>query len=142
MHRIEESITIAAPLERVFALIADIESYPSFLPTIKQAKILRRGKGWCEARFVIDLLQRLEYTVRMTLKPPRGLRCKLIEGEMMSHNDGEWKLTALSRGKTKATYRMEVKLTTWIPQSVVKALIATGLVDMLDHFRDHAEAKP
>ncbi|MBI4127037.1 MAG: SRPBCC family protein [Deltaproteobacteria bacterium] len=139
MPRIERSMLLRASPEQCYNVIADIESYPRFLPTIKAVNILRKGKGWCEATFTVDLLKRLEYTVRVSFSSPSEVRWTLVKGDMMTQNDGGWMLSPEGKGKTKATYSMDVAFSTWIPQTMVASVVASGLPDMFERFQKRIE---
>jgi len=71
------------PCAALFALIADVESYPTFLPLWRGARILRRNgdRLWVEQRIGAGPL-RLRFHSRALLHPPEALRIEVADGPL------------------------------------------------------------
>jgi coenzyme Q-binding protein COQ10 len=46
MPSVEVSEQIRGELNRVYELVADMESYPRFMPSLNRLEVLERGEGW------------------------------------------------------------------------------------------------
>jgi coenzyme Q-binding protein COQ10 len=46
MPSVEVSEQIRGELNRVYELVADMESYPRFMPSLNKLEVLERGEGW------------------------------------------------------------------------------------------------
>lgn len=69
-----DSRIIPAPLDAVYALVADVERYPEFLPLWREAEIVRRWDGGYETQQVIGLGPiRERFTTRTLLMPPNRI---------------------------------------------------------------------
>ncbi len=69
-----DSRIIAAPLDEVFALVADVERYPDFLPLWREAEIVRRWDGGYETQQVIGLGPiRERFNTHTVLQPPNRI---------------------------------------------------------------------
>lgn len=71
-HRESRVVTIAA--ERMFALVADVERYPEFLPLMREATVIRRYASAYETEQVLALgLLAYRFHTRTELNPPHSI---------------------------------------------------------------------
>jgi ribosome-associated toxin RatA of RatAB toxin-antitoxin module len=103
---------IDAPLERVWALVEDVEAAPEWQGGLKSLRAIERdGDGratLCESESDAKV-RTLKSTVRFTYAGPTELRWRQEKGEMKSV-DGSWELQDLGDGRTRATYSLDVDL--------------------------------
>jgi ribosome-associated toxin RatA of RatAB toxin-antitoxin module len=139
------SAEIAAPLDRVWALVEDVEAAPEWQGGLKSMRAIERdGEGrptLCESESDAKV-RTIKSTVRFTYAGPTALRWRQEQGEMKSV-DGSWQLEALGDGRTRATYSLEVDL-----GRMLGLVIRGPLVDVLrgmlvnaraDELKQHAE---
>lgn len=132
------TISIAAPPTDFMALLTDFASYPSFLPDMREAKVLRSKPGEWEVRFTLQVIRRLTYTLRLTQPDPLSLRWSLVEG-LFRANEGGWRLSATGDGQsTEAHYEIDIQLGMFVPGNIVRSLVDKGLPETLDRFRQEA----
>lgn len=134
-----QKILIKAPVQTVFDVIVDFESYPKFLPEMKSAKM-----DWCDDRemevsFKVSLIKEVTYTLKVELDPPHGVYWKLKRGDLMKTNTGSWELKEKGDNATEATYSIDVTFGLWIPKAVTDALVAKNLPQTLKRFKKRAE---
>ena len=104
MARIEKSIEIKVPVEKVWAVCSDIEGYPKFMETVKEVK--RTG----------------DRTSHWKLEPGgRAMECDAETTEIIEQkrlvwrstgdfqSEGSWRLEATGEG-TRVTHLMDYKL--------------------------------
>jgi carbon monoxide dehydrogenase subunit G len=103
---------IDAPLDRVWALIEDVESAPEWQGGLKSMRALERdGEGratLCESESDAKV-RTIKSNVRFTYGGPTALSWRQEKGELKSV-DGSWDLEDLGGGRTRATYSLEVDL--------------------------------
>jgi carbon monoxide dehydrogenase subunit G len=103
---------IDAPLERVWALIEDVEAAPHWQGGLKSIRAIERdGDGratLCESESDAKV-RTIKSMVRFTYGGPTELRWRQEKGEMKSV-DGSWELQDLGDGRTRATYSLDVDL--------------------------------
>jgi carbon monoxide dehydrogenase subunit G len=103
---------IDAPLERVWALVADVERAPDWQGGLKEMSVLERdGEGravLCESQSDAKV-RTIKSIVRFTYDDPDRLSWRQEKGELKSV-DGSWDLADLGDGRTRATYSIEVDL--------------------------------
>ncbi len=141
MAAASKTITIDAPLEKVFQTITSYDQYPQFLSEVKELKTTNRAGSQVDVHYKVEVMKTIKYTLRMKEEAPTRVSWSLVEGEFMKENQGSWQLEAAGEGKTKATYSIEMKLGALVPQSIVKALVETSLPKMLDAFKKRAEGR-
>jgi coenzyme Q-binding protein COQ10 len=142
MPQAETEILIEAPLEHVFDVIADYERYPEFLPEMKSVRVESRRDGICVARFDVEIVMRISYTLRLREERPHGVTWSLSEAGMLELNEGGWRLASTPEGHTHARYGVELKLRGLIPKSVSTRLVGESLPQMLRRFKARAEGAP
>src|SRR5918996_6406442 len=134
------SIVIDAPVEKVFQVVTDYDRYAEFLPEVKRVSSKRSGNQ-VEVHYEVDVIKRIQYTLRMQEEPPHRVTWSFVKGEMMKDNHGSWALEPGGEGKTKATYTIDMALGPLVPKAIVKALVEGSLPKMLDAFKRRAESR-
>ena len=135
----QKSIRVAVDPETFFQVITDYEAYPDILPDMEFAEIISREDGVTTARFTINLIKRVSYTLRLVERPYEGLSWSLVEGPFKL-NSGSWKLEALDDGRTLAHYTVEVKVGVFVPSSITNRLVGKPLPALLEAFKRRAES--
>jgi len=109
VREVQRSAIVPYPAEAMFALVADVESYPEFLPGCTASTILSREPGGLVASLALSKGPfSSSFTTRNTLEPPRRLTMELVEGPFSSLH-GEWTLTPLA-GSSAAGCRIELRV--------------------------------
>jgi ribosome-associated toxin RatA of RatAB toxin-antitoxin module len=106
------SAEIEAPIERVFAIAADVEGSPRWQPEIKVAECLERDGDGNQVLVHMETdakVRTLGADVRFGYEAPTRIEWSQEEGELKAV-DGSWELEDLGEGRTRATYRLEVDL--------------------------------
>jgi ribosome-associated toxin RatA of RatAB toxin-antitoxin module len=133
------TITINAPVEKVFDIITNYDRYPEFLPEVKKITTGKRQGNTVEVHYEVDVVKRIRYSIRVTEDRPKRMSWTFIEGEVMKDNKGSWTLEPEGEGKTRATYNVEMALGALIPKAIINTLTETQLPKMLDAFKRRAE---
>ena len=107
------SITIAAPPERVMAVIADFAAYPAWADQIYGVEVLKPGDGVRaeRVRFTMDAgAIKDSYTLDYVwASDGRSVRWTLVKGQIQKAQDGSYAL-ADRGGSTTVTYSLAVDL--------------------------------
>jgi coenzyme Q-binding protein COQ10 len=139
MAATEQSVRVNVPPEAFYKVIADYESYPDILPEMEFAQILERTNNTVTARFTINLIKRVSYTLKLVEDDPQGLSWSLVEGPFKK-NSGGWRLERTDDGGTLAHYSVEVNVGLFVPKSVSNRLVGKTLPALLAHFKKRAES--
>jgi ribosome-associated toxin RatA of RatAB toxin-antitoxin module len=128
---------IEAPLDRVWAVVEDVEIAPEWQGGLDAMQVLERdGDGravLCEAHNDAKV-RTIKSVVRFTYKGPTSLRWHQEKGELKSV-EGSWELEDLGDGRTKATYWIEGEL-----GRMLGMVIRGPLIDLLRHVLAGARA--
>lgn len=97
---------VNCPLEKVYELVADIESYPKFLPWCHGAKILKRLPNVVEASLILSKggLSK-SFATRNTMTPGKEIKMELLSGPF-KRLDGLWTFETMPGG-TKVSLHLE-----------------------------------
>lgn len=121
-------VVIDAPIEKVFAVAADIENAPAWQPTIKDATVLERdadGRQTLVSTVTDGKVRDLRAKLVFTYDEPTELRWRQDTGDLKSAV-GSWTFRELDNDTTEATYSMTVEL-----GRILGMLIRGPLVDAL-----------
>ncbi|RME20865.1 MAG: SRPBCC family protein [Deltaproteobacteria bacterium] len=143
MSGVERQIEISAPIEKVFDVVADVESYPQFLDSLGMVgiEVLESGDGFKTVKHTVRKMgTNVSYTLRYELDKPNRIEWSFVEGQMMKDNRGFWKLEKIDDNRTRATYSVDVKFGMLVPKSLVNAMVSKELPQMLDAFKKRAES--
>ena len=135
------SIVFNAPLDKCFAVIADYERYPDFLPEVKKIRTSNRRGNEVDVHYEAEVVKVIKYTLHLKEEKPNRVSWSFIEGEFMKDNKGGWVLEDAGDGKTKATYNIEVTVGALVPKTIVNALVDTQLPKLLDNFKKRIETQ-
>lgn len=98
MREIKHSALVAQPPRRLFDLINDIDSYPSFIPWCTHARVLSRSDREIVATIGVQRGPlKSEFTTRNELEQDRRIVMHLVTGPFKML-EGEWLLTPISEG--------------------------------------------
>jgi ribosome-associated toxin RatA of RatAB toxin-antitoxin module len=108
-----QSIEIAAPPDRVMAVVSDLESYPEWADGIKEAEVLSSdavGRP-AQARFVLEkAVVKDEYTLAYDWADDgMSVSWHLVKGQMQKAQIGSYDLRQVGDGTT-VTYTLSVEL--------------------------------
>jgi ribosome-associated toxin RatA of RatAB toxin-antitoxin module len=131
-------IDIHAPLETVYDIITDFESYPEFLSETKEVEVVHSTGKSATVLFKINLIRKIIYTLEIKMTPHKTVTWHLVEGDLMKKNSGKWKLTE-KKGVTNAHYEIDMEFSGLVPKAISNKLIGSSLPTMMKAFRDRAE---
>ncbi len=139
MPKITKAIDIKSPIEKVFKLILDFESYPEFLPEVKSARILKKSSAHIEVEFIVNLIVESNYALKFSPKRPNVISWTMIKGKNMKSNTGSWELSSKGKELTHVIYNVEIEFDWFVPSSVARSLMENSLPKMLENFKSRAE---
>ncbi|MDI9349538.1 MAG: type II toxin-antitoxin system RatA family toxin [Candidatus Symbiobacter sp.] len=140
-HR-EQKLLPYAPAQ-IFALVADIEQYPQFLPWCLAARVKSRGPApdsgeWLLADLVIGYkLIRESYTSRVILNPPRVIEVTYTQGPFKSlHN--LWRFSEHD-GHCQVDFALDFEFKSGFLQKMIEPFFADAVRRMVAAFELRAD---
>jgi ribosome-associated toxin RatA of RatAB toxin-antitoxin module len=140
--RAVESIVVEVAPEEFYKILTGYEEMPTFIEGLDKIRVdSRDGKSVVVTYFVTVMARQIQYTLRLTHESEREISWKLVSGEFMKENSGRWLLEEAGKGRTKATYELQMGFGMLVPGAVVSQLQKTSLPKMLQQYKAHAEKK-
>ncbi|MBN8555353.1 MAG: SRPBCC family protein [Deltaproteobacteria bacterium] len=135
---IEREILINAPIDKVFKVIRDFESYPEFLSTTHSAKE-KKLKNKIVVDFSVEVIKSIHYSLEFKVTEPTEVSWTFLKGDLMKKNSGSWELEAVSDKKTKALYKIDIDFGWMVPKMIIDQVTKTQLPQTLEAFKKRAE---
>ena len=106
MARVEKSVLVAHPPERMFALVDRVEDYPVFLPWCGGSELVSRDEHHTVATIHIAYMGiRQSFTTENAKIHPRAMKIKLRDGPFSSL-EGDWAFIPLGEDACKVEFRL------------------------------------
>jgi len=136
IHR--EKRTLPYTPEQMFALVADVERYPEFLPWCLACRIRSRES---EDVFTADLqvgfrMVREQFTSRVTLEPPRGITVEYLRGPFQ-HLTNQWTFESAPEG-TAVDFFLTFEFRSRLLQALIGVLFEEAVHRMVSAFETRA----
>ena len=107
MNALNKSALLGFSASRVFDLVADIESYPEYLPGCVGSTILESSQTEVVARLDLEHYGiRQSFTTRNVMTPYDAIALHLIEGPFDCFQ-GEWKFQSLGESASKVSLNLK-----------------------------------
>jgi ribosome-associated toxin RatA of RatAB toxin-antitoxin module len=114
-----EHMSVTAPPERCYTVVADIERYPEWAADIKEVTVDERdgeGRPSLVTFRAAAFGRSTSYTLRYDYgEAPRALAWRLTRGDITTKLDGNYVFEGAEGGGTDVTYHLEVELKVPIP---------------------------
>jgi coenzyme Q-binding protein COQ10 len=137
MPRHEEQATLAYSAEELFAVVADIKDYPSFVPWCSGARILRADQQAIIADLVIGFGPFQEsFRSQVTLDPPRQLKVHAIEGPL-EHLTNTWTFMPVG-SKTHVDFVIDFQFKSHLLDHVANGMFYEAATRMMAAFESRA----
>jgi ribosome-associated toxin RatA of RatAB toxin-antitoxin module len=133
-----KTIVFDAPPDKCYEIVWDFAKYPVFVKELKNVEMLSREKGKVRAEFTIKVIKEIKYTLDIVGKTPTDINWTLVHG-FFKKNDGGWHFEDLGKGRTEATYTVDVDFGLLVPPAVVRMLQESNLPKMLEAFKKRIE---
>lgn len=139
-----KTITIAAPPEQCYEIVADFERYPEWVNDIAAAEVVERdaeGRPRDVEYTVSALGRKAHYTLRYDYaKAPVALRWELVEGDIMKAIDGAYQFAPSAEldGGTDVTYDLSIDLIVPMP-GFLKRRAEARILNTVHHLKSRAE---
>ena len=145
MPTVESSVSINAPVEKVFALARDIESFPQFMPDLKKVTILEKSP---EGNRIVSEFVGYIKDFRLTIKwveedhwdeQAKTCNFSLVRGDFKSYS-GTWKFEP-EAGGTKYTSVIDFEYNIPLIGPIIKSLVAKLMKQNVDNMLNAIKAK-
>lgn len=133
-----EQRVIACPPERFFDIVADVESYPEFLPFWRDAKVYRRVGHVYYTRQEIGIgPMRESFRSKTVLEPPTQI--DIVSSEQMFKEFAiHWKFRPTSDGECQVRFKLSIEARSGLLRKIMDALLTDTARGMVSAFERRA----
>lgn len=119
---------------QMFALVADIERYPEFVPWVTAAKVLKREENTIIGQLEMERAGvREKFTTRNDFEAPTRMSLALVEGPFRLL-DGLWTFEALGDRGTKIRLTIRFEFKNPITAMLLSRAFEKNCAEMVDAF--------
>lgn len=138
-----ESITIAAPLDRIWAIATDLERYPVWTHDVKDVVVVSRdaeGRPHEVAFRTAALGRTTHYTLAYDYSgAPNRLAWTMVKGDIQRSIDGAFRFEPTPDGGTSVRYDLAIELVVPLP-GFVKRRAERRILNAIKELKAFAEA--
>jgi len=139
VKRIARSAIVQRSAETVYALVEDIESYPSFLPRCLAVEVRERSPGRTVAALTFGFPGlRQSFTTENSNYPGRAIDLRLLEGPFRRFT-AAWRFTPLGAEAAEIEFSMAYEFTNPLLAKALSPLFENLADSMVRAFRQRAE---
>jgi ribosome-associated toxin RatA of RatAB toxin-antitoxin module len=140
VKRVSRSAIVEHSAESLYALIEDIESYPTFLPWCRGASVQSRNENRTVATLSVGLRGiRQSFTTENRNTPGRAIQMRLVQGPFR-HFAANWRLTPLGPHAVRIEFTMVYEFSSRILARLLEPLFSQIADTMVDAFVRRADA--
>ncbi|OGI40940.1 MAG: ubiquinone-binding protein [Candidatus Muproteobacteria bacterium RBG_16_64_10] len=139
MTRIQRSALVSYSAHEMFVLVADIASYPQFLPWCGGARVLSANED--EVIASIDIAYggvHKAFTTRNLLQKDKMMELRLLEGPF-SHLQGFWRFDPLDAQACRISFDLEFEISNKLLGVVLGKVFSTIAGEMVEGFHRRAQ---
>jgi ribosome-associated toxin RatA of RatAB toxin-antitoxin module len=139
MHRIDRSIIVPYSAAQMFALVADVDQYPHFLPWCGGASARLRNDGDIDATIEIQFKGvRSRFTTRNRHVAAKEIAMTLVEGPFR-RLDGGWHFRALRADGCKVSLQLQYLFAAGLLGRAIAPVFEVIAGSMIEGFSRRAE---
>ena len=140
MKSVTRSAIVEHSAESLFALIEDIESYPTFLPWCRGARVQARAENRSVATLSVGVrgIQQ-SLTTENLITPGTAIDMRLVEGPFKQFS-ANWRLTPLGDHAARVEFAMAYVFSSRVLAKLLEPLFGQIADTMVDAFVRRADA--
>lgn len=140
--RVHQTVELPFTCDQLFDLVADIESYPLFLPHWRSARIVRREADTLYVEQEVGLplpLLRFRFHSIATLECPHRLHIRTLDGPV-GNLEICWQFGRVSAKSSRVTFTVHMDRGFGAQKTLISHVVENSSKSLLDHFAARAHA--
>lgn len=129
-----------APIDKVYQVIVDYESYPEFVDGVSDVKVIEQDEKGALVEYNLNMIKTFTYRLKLHHDRPHSVTWEFESGDFFKKNRGAWKLKDLGNGKTEVDYEVELEVKVFAPKAIINKLATKSLPAMLESYHKRAKA--
>jgi ribosome-associated toxin RatA of RatAB toxin-antitoxin module len=140
MHRVDRSVLLPYSAQQMYDLVADVKSYPQFLPWCAGVHLKYRPDGTLEARLDLDYRGvRSHFTTHNRQAAPESIHMHLLDGPFR-RLDGHWHFKPLANQGCKVQLRLQYQFAAGLLGRAIQPVFEFIAGSQIEAFSRRAEA--
>jgi ribosome-associated toxin RatA of RatAB toxin-antitoxin module len=135
MREVRRSALVPYSVTQMFALVADVERYPEFLPWLEAAHVLTRDGEWVTASLA---MRQATFTTRNRLVQPEFLEVSLLDGPFRTL-EGRWDFRPIGADGSRVELAVRFEMQSAITSLVVGPTFERVCNQLVDAFGKRAK---
>lgn len=138
MRKVSRSALVPYSASQMYALVEDIEAYPSFLPWCSNATVHSKKGTTVEASLEIRRGGLVKtFRTRNIMQPGVAMKISLVEG-LFRHLNGEWRFHGVDDRGSTVVIEMKFEFANLLIDAVFGRFFENACVSMIDSFTRRA----
>ncbi|WP_262695142.1 type II toxin-antitoxin system RatA family toxin [Kordiimonas aquimaris] len=138
MAKFTENKILPYTPEQVFALVADVQAYPDFLPWCIGARVYNRKPSSFDADVIIGFkMFRETFTSRVTFLEPSKVDVDYIKGPMKRLYN-HWRFIPEGEGACQVEFAVELEFKNHVLEQMIGRVFTEACERMVDAFEERA----
>ena len=140
MRETTNTALVPYSVEQMFALVADFERYPQFVPWVTSTRLIEREPGIYEGRLEMHRgVVRETFATRAVLTRPREITLALLEGPFRTF-DGRWTFEPIGDRGSKVAFHLRFEFTNPVLDALLARTFRNSCRDLVDAFVTRARS--
>lgn len=134
MRELARSALVPYTPAQMFALVADLERYPDFVPWVSKAQVIERGDDYVVGRLEMHRSGTREaFTTRNALTPPERIDMQLVEGPFKTLS-GLWTFDDIAGRGCKVGLQMRFEFSNPVLALLLSRTFEKSCSELVDAF--------
>lgn len=139
MTDVNKTEVFNAPIENVYKVLADYESYPKYMDGVKNVTVVSSDGNKSVVEYDISIIKKFNYQLNLVAVEPTSISWTFKSGDIFAKNTGAWTLKDLGDGKTEVNYKVEVDFKVKVPGMISKKLVSSNLPSLMKSVEKRAK---
>ena len=132
MSGAERTTIMEGEPREIYDVVVDYETYPQFFDEHDEVKILECRGNTQFVRFTADYGKRFTYVLKIEHFPDRLETSWTYEKGDLRDNEGGWRFETAAPGKTRIYYRVDIKLSLFVPRAIMNRVAGMQIPKMFE----------
>jgi ribosome-associated toxin RatA of RatAB toxin-antitoxin module len=138
MRQVEKSVLVPYTQAQMFALVADLASYPAFVPWVSQARVIEQASDYIVGQLEMHRAGvRETFTTRNSMKAPDEIHMELVEGPFKTLS-GLWTFEDIAGRGSQVKLKMRFEFANPMVALLLSRSFEKSCIELIDAFVSRA----
>lgn len=138
MRQVEKSVLVPYTQTQMFALVADLASYPDFVPWVSRAQVIEQAEDYVVGQLEMHRAGvRETFTTRNSMNAPTEIHMELVEGPFKTLS-GLWTFADIAGRGSQVKLRMRFEFANPMVALLLSRSFEKSCIELIDAFVSRA----